>query len=143
MSEEYGIIEVCKKKLGSELIGFEDFIEKIIRIRTNASYPPFNIEIIDSGFKIVIAVAGFNESEIKIKLEGMQLCIFGNKSENENKSYLYKGIATRSFQKSFLLAEGMKINSVNLLNGLLEIIVLKPLVNSRTIEIPLDYKAAE
>lgn len=141
MSDNTEITETICKKLGSELIGFEYLIDQIIKIRTNATYPPFNIEITENGFKITIAVAGFSQNELKISLEHMQLCISGIKPTYEDqKSFIYKGIASRSFQKSFLLAEGMFIESVDLENGLLEIIIKKPHLTTQSIEFPIGYK---
>jgi HSP20 family molecular chaperone IbpA len=136
--DETDLLSICKQKLGSELLGFEDFIERIIRIRTNANYPPFNIVKIDEEhLAIVVAVAGFFPQELSIQLDGMQLNIKGTKEREDQSDYLYKGIASRSFQKSFLLGEGMIVKDAKFHAGLLEIILFKPLQSFKSIQIPI------
>ncbi len=142
-SQRFEITEAMYKKLGSELIGFEYLIDQIIKVRTNASYPPFNIEMINNDFKITIAVAGFTAEELDITLDHMNLSIKGAKQLNHdqnNSSFIHRGIATRSFQKSFLLAEGMIVSAVDLSNGLLEIIIKKPAIVVESIPIPIGYR---
>ena len=93
------------------LLGFEQFertIDRISKLSTD-SYPPYNIEQISSSLlRITVAVAGFDKKDLEINLEGNQLQIKGFKNEdNEDKIYLHRGIATRQFQRNFVLAEGM------------------------------------
>ena len=94
------------------------------------SYPPYNIEQIDEqNMRISVAVAGFSEEDLAVTCENNQLTISGKievKEEKEEKNYIHKGIATRQFKRSFVLAEGMKIKEASLENGLLHIDLEKP-----------------
>lgn len=93
------------------------------------SYPPYNIEMIDDEYyRISIAVAGFNQNELAITIEDRILTIEGAKNEEDNTtSWLYRGIATRSFKRQFMLADMVEVNEVDLLDGML-IINLKHII---------------
>ena len=123
------------------LLGFDQFERTIDRISklSSDSYPPYNIEqISDNILRITIAVAGFKKQELKINLEGNQLVVRGNKSESDNeKIYIHRGIATRQFQRNFILAEGIEVDEASIENGLLNIDLIQPMPQeeSKTIEI--------
>ncbi len=88
------------------------------------SYPPYNIEKIDEdNYRITMAVAGFAENELDVTVQDNQLVITGGKTEaeDEGRNYLYRGIAERSFERRFNLAEHIKIVGANLVNGLLHV----------------------
>jgi len=133
-------LDILKKNAVQSLLGFEDLFNRLITMRSPVNYPLYNIEKFNENeWCIVIAVAGFKESDLDVSLDGMQLMISGTKSENdENVEYLYKGIANRSFQRSFLLAHGIKIDRVLLLNGLLKIFLTKQRNKSQIIKIPIN-----
>ena len=86
-------------------------------------YPPYNIEAMDDNhYAITLAVAGFNQDELDIQVEGGILTVHGKKNEDtQNRNYLYQGIAARSFERKFNLAEHVEITGANLRNGLLTI----------------------
>ena len=107
------------------MLGFEQ-LEKLLE-RTeksgNEGYPPFNIEqTSDRSFRISLAVAGFSEVDLSITLENRQLVIKGKKlQEADTKTFLHRGIATRQFQRSFVLADGVEVGEAFMENGLLHI----------------------
>lgn len=107
------------------MLGFEQ-LEKLLK-RTekssNEGYPPFNIEqTSDRSFRISLAVAGFSEAELSITLENRQLVIQGKKhQETVTKNFLHRGIATRQFQRSFVLADGIEVGEAFMEIGLLQI----------------------
>ena len=107
------------------MLGFEQ-LEKLLE-RTeksgNEGYPPFNIEqTSDRSFRISLAVAGFSEVDLSITLENRQLVIKGKKlQETDTKTFLHRGIATRQFQRSFVLADGVEVGEAFMENGLLHI----------------------
>lgn len=114
------------------LLGFEEMeqlIEKITK-SSNDGYPPYNIEKIvtenEIVLKIVLAVAGFLEEELMVEIESNQLVIRGKQKSDDGKEYLHRGIAARQFQKSFVLAEGIKVEEAELKNGLLSISLRRP-----------------
>ena len=125
------------------LLGFEH-LEKLLE-RTSKSagdaYPPYNIE--ETGvdrLRITLAVAGFEAEELAVTIEDNQLIIRGRQSETSDRTFLHKGIATRQFQRAFVLAEGIEVAGAELTNGLLAIELARPRADSevRTIEIRAD-----
>ena len=114
-------------------IGFDRVADMLSTAARNESggYPPYNIESLDEDhYRISMAVAGFSESELDIVVENDKLTISGSKSTSEqdaNRQYLYRGIATRSFEKKFNLAEYVEVTNANLVNGLLTIKLNKEL----------------
>lgn len=123
------------------LLGFDQFERTIDRISklSSDSYPPYNIEqLSDNILRIIIAVAGFEKKELKISLEGNQLLIRGSRAEpDNNKIYIHRGIATRQFQRNFILADGIIVEGASIENGLLNIDLVQPISKekSRNIEI--------
>lgn len=94
-------------------------------------YPPYNIERLSDedgseAFLISIAVAGFTEDDLEITLEDNQLLIRGRQSDEPGREFLHRGIAARQFQRSFLLADGMKVEGADLKDGLLNINIVRP-----------------
>jgi len=109
-------------------IGFDrlfDLLEASARQAGSENYPPFNLErVADDRYRITIAVAGFKSDEIDITAQQNLLLVAGKKgSENENHqgSYLHLGIANRSFERRFELADFVRVESANLADGLLTI----------------------
>ncbi len=107
------------------LLGFEHLERILDHVSKSAGegYPPYNIEQIgDQGLRITIAVAGFAMEDLAVTLEDNQLVIRGRKSEDEaGRVYLHRGIASRQFHRSFVLAEGIEVGGASLDNGLLRI----------------------
>ena len=129
------------------LLGFEQFertIDRISKLSTE-TYPPYNIEQISSNLlRITIAVAGFEKEDLEINLEGNQLQIKGFKKEdNDERIFLHRGIATRQFQRNFVLAEGIEVEGASMENGLLSVDLSQPINSeeSKKIEIKDSSKS--
>lgn len=86
-------------------------------------YPPYNIRALDENqYQITMAVAGFSGEELDITTEQNVLKIAGNREEtDEDGNFLHRGIATRSFERRFNLADYVKVTGATLENGLLHI----------------------
>ena len=88
------------------------------------TYPPYNIERVgEDEYLISVAIAGFNADDVDIEVKGNDLTITGKKNENPEgkKEFLHQGIAGRSFQKTFQLADHVQVSSAELNEGLLQI----------------------
>jgi len=115
------------------LLGF-DAMEKTLERISKASdgYPPYNIERIAAGddaperLRITLAVAGFSEEELDVSTEENQLLIRGRQLDLSERDYLYRGIAARQFQRTFVLADGMQVLGASLKNGLLSVDLIRP-----------------
>jgi HSP20 family molecular chaperone IbpA len=105
------------------LLGFEH-IERLLERNMKAeSYPPYNIEhTSEERLKITLAVAGFAADDLNVTVEENQLVVRGRLNGNgEDKTFLHRGIATRQFQRSFVLADGIDVLGAELDHGLLTI----------------------
>nr|WP_313286562.1 Hsp20 family protein [Stutzerimonas kunmingensis] len=103
---------------------FNDLFESALRNDTGSSYPPYNIEKHgDDQYRIVVAAAGFEESDLDLQVERSVLTISGGRreSETENVTYLHQGIAQRAFKLSFRLADHIEVQGAALNSGLLNI----------------------
>ena len=115
------------------LLGFDHIERALDKVsKTAEGYPPYNIErIAASGadpekLRITLAVAGFSQDQIDVTVEKNQLTIRGRQHEDKPRDYLHRGIASRQFQRSFLLAEGMQVLGAELSQGLLMIDLVRP-----------------
>lgn len=122
------------------LLGFDQFERTLERIAKAPAegYPPYNIERTgEDELRITLAVAGFTLDDLEILLEDNQLTVSGQQVEEDQRVYLHRGIATRQFKRSFVIAEGVEVTAAVLDNGLLHIDLRqpKPQRNARNIEI--------
>ena len=107
------------------LLGF-DQLERLVE-RTaksgNEGYPPYNIEQRgETAYRITLAVAGFAEDDLSITVEDRQLVIRGKQGDTgQDRVFLHRGIATRQFQRSFVLADGVDVAGAEMENGLLHV----------------------
>lgn len=105
-------------------IGFDRILKQLEDVFTEsrkATYPPYNIRSLgDNKYVIQVAVAGFKESELTVTVEDNTLTVAGGKAEEEE-SYLYKGIATREFKRTFTLEDSVEVTGAKVENGILSI----------------------
>ena len=106
-------------------IGFdhlEDIFDSMVRLNSYSNnYPPYNIRSNGKDqYSIELAVAGFDDKELSINLENGQITIEGNKDNSEG-NFMHQGIATRSFKRTFQLAEYVEVIGAGLNNGLLTV----------------------
>jgi HSP20 family molecular chaperone IbpA len=76
--------------------------------------------------RIVLAVAGFGSEDLEVEVVNNQLVIRGQQAEERERTYLHRGIATRRFQRSFVLGDGLEVVGADLSNGLLSIDLARP-----------------
>lgn len=107
-------------------IGFDrlaQMFDNALRSDSQPSYPPYNIELVaEDKYRITMAVAGFERSELEIETEHDTLKVVGRKQKDDSKrTYLHRGIAARDFEQRFQLADHVKAVGARLENGLLNI----------------------
>ncbi len=114
------------------LLGFDAMEKTLERIaKGNDGYPPYNIERLrpdgePERLRITLAVAGFSDEELDVTTEENQLVIRGRQIDGGERDYLYRGIAARQFQRTFVLADGMRVQGAELKNGLLSVDLVRP-----------------
>lgn len=117
--------------------------------KAGVGFPPYDIETTgEDRYAITLAVAGFDDSELDIQVEHGVLSVRGKKvDEDADRSYLYRGIANRSFERKFNLADYIEVQGAELKNGLLTVSLVKEIpeaMKPRTITIkPAKIKPAK
>lgn len=111
------------------LLGFDHLERMVEKAAKNAAggYPPYNIEQIgETGIRITLAVAGFTMEQLQVSLEDRHLVIRGRQDEDDSaRIFVHRGIATRQFQRVFLLSDDIEIKGAHLDNGLLHIDLMR------------------
>lgn len=125
------------------LLGFDHTRALIDRAAKAAaeSYPPYNVEQRgEAGVRISLAVAGFSPEELNITLEGRQLTIAGKREEagKGEQAFLHRGIASRGFIRSFVLADGLEVSEARLEHGLLHVDMFRPEQDRQVRRIPIS-----
>jgi molecular chaperone IbpA len=125
-------------------VGFDrmmNLLDAQTRLDNGDGYPPYNIEKTgDDDYRITMAVAGFGEDDLDVTVKENSLTIGGKKADagkNEVK-YLYRGIATRGFERRFELADHIKVTGARLENGILSLDLVREVpeaMKPRSIEI--------
>ncbi len=108
-------------------VGFDGLftmLDKLTSLEQTPSYPPYNIERTgENAYRITVAVAGFAENDLTIEVKENTLSIRGGKTapEGEKAETLYQGIASRSFERRFQLADHVLVTGAALEHGLLHV----------------------
>jgi molecular chaperone IbpA len=118
-------------------VGFDrldDLFETAFRGTQETSYPPYNIvKTGQDAYRITLAVAGFGEDELELVVKENLLTVRGKGADGnggEQVTYLHRGIAQRAFEHRFQLADHVKVTGANLVNGLLDIELVRELPES-------------
>ncbi|MGY8706096.1 Hsp20 family protein [Bradyrhizobium sp. 18BD] len=106
-------------------VGFDrliDLIEDSVRWTGGDNYPPYNIErVAEDHYQIALALAGFTADEVTITAEQNLLTVEGRKSEKGSHQYLYHGISSRPFRRTFNLADYVQVKGASFENGMLKV----------------------
>ncbi|MBB06123.1 Hsp20 family protein [Pseudooceanicola sp.] len=136
-------------------VGYDQLADMMDRVLSadvaQPTYPPYNIEKLDQdSYRITIAVAGFSDEELAIEVKEHALIVSAKKGEEDQRSYLHRGIATRAFERRFQLADHVKVTGATHADGMLHIDLVREVpeaLKPRRIEIAkgtsIDAKALE
>lgn len=111
------------------LLGFDQLEDALNQIAKhgNDGYPPYNVEEVGADrIRITLAVAGFGRDDLSVQLDRNQLTIEGKQTQADEGVFLHRGIASRQFRRSFMLAEGIEVVDANLEHGLLHVDLQRP-----------------
>ena len=112
------------RELNRFAVGVEPTLRRLDQVRTyaNSGYPPYDLEqLTDTTYRLSMAVAGFSADDLEILVQDGVLIIAGNPSNQDDRNYLYKGIAGRSFKRHFYLDAWVEVIGSNLKNGVLTV----------------------
>jgi molecular chaperone IbpA len=107
-------------------VGFDrlfDLLGSVSGFEGDPAYPPYNIERLgETEYRITMAVAGFGQDELKIDVKEQNLTVRGEKKpEDKGRQFLHRGIAARTFERRFQLADHVEVKGADLKDGLLHI----------------------
>ena len=132
-------------------VGFDrlfTMLDSLAQPDQSQTYPPYNIERTgDNSYRITMAVAGFGEDDLSIEAREHVLTVKGEKADGKDNGegeFLYRGIAKRTFERRFQLAEYVEVNGAKLENGLLHVDLVREIpeaMKPRRIEITADKSA--
>ena len=125
-------------------VGFDQIADMMDRVFANdvsqSSYPPYNIEKTDeNAYRISIAVAGFAADDLNVEVRDGAVIVSAKKAdEDDSRTYLHRGIATRAFERKFTLADHVRVDGASHLDGMLHIDLVREIpeaLKPRRIEI--------
>ncbi len=113
-------------------VGFDRLFQLLDSVANgdgDPGYPPYDIEKLgDNQYRIVMAVAGFTKDEISIDVKENTLTVRAQKAaDDKDKQYLHRGIAKRSFERRFQLADHVEVTGADLVDGMLSIDIVREL----------------
>ena len=113
-------------KISRNSIGMDDYLNRFFSDTRTENYPPYNIvQVNNVETRLEVALAGFKKKEVKVYTEFGKLIVEGNKEEKEDKDLVYKGLAQRSFQRSWGISDDTEVQKVEFEDGLLTVTVGK------------------
>jgi len=127
-------------------VGFDQVADMMDRVFTNdvskQTYPPYNIEKTDEdAWRITIAVAGFSDADLSVEVRENSLIVTARKAQEEERTYLHRGIATRAFERRFHLADHVRVSGAAHTDGMLHIDLMREVpeaLKPRQIQIATD-----
>ena len=108
-------------KITKNSIGLDEYFDRVLN-NSVTNYPPYNlIQVNNVESLLEIALAGFKKEEVNVFTEYGKLYVTGHKSESEDKTFIHKGLAQRSFQRAWTLSDDTEVREVTFEDGLLVI----------------------
>ena len=120
------ILDLNNRLYQTSYVGFDRLFDEFFRLQSSTknvpNYPPYNLVKDGDSYTIEMAMAGLTDKDVDVVLEDRTLTISYEKSEEDNdKGVIHKGLAHRSFKRSFNLADDIEVQKAQLKNGLLSI----------------------
>ena len=106
-------------RLQKNTIGMDDYFDRVFGVEAQ-SYPPYNlVKVNEDESQLEMALAGFTDQEVKVYTEKGNLVVVGQKANSDGREYVHRGLATRSFTRSWSISEDTEVSGVTFENGLL------------------------
>ena len=115
-------------RINRNSIGMDEYFERLFNLHeTTKNYPPFNLVQVSSvESRLEIALAGFTKAEVNVYTQDGKLFVEGQKEDKETETnYVHKGLAQRSFTRSWTLSDDTEVRSVTFENGLLSVVLVR------------------
>ena len=120
------ILDLNNRLYQTSYVGFDRLFDEFFRLQSSTknvpNYPPYNLVKDGDSYTIEMAMAGLTDKDVDVVLEDRTLTISYEKSEEDiDEGVIHKGLAQRSFKRSFNLADDIEVQKAQLKNGLLSI----------------------
>ena len=118
-------------------VGFDrlfSMLDQLVSVDSAPTYPPYNIERTgENAYRISVAVAGFTDQDLQIEVKENALTVRGERKQTEERKtdVLYQGIAARTFERRFQLADGVQVTGAALENGLLHVDLVREIPEAK------------
>ena len=124
-------INQLMERLQRNTIGMDNYFDRIFSYEAQ-SYPPYNlVQISEDESRLELALAGFTNDEVKVYTERGNLVVEGSKEKTDGREYIHRGLAQRSFTRSWTVSEDTEVTDVTFENGLLSVTLSRIIPESR------------
>ena len=124
-------INQLMERLQRNTIGMDTYFDRIFSYEAQ-NYPPYNlVQVSEDESRLELALAGFSQDEVKVYTEKGYLVIEGQKESSDGREYIHRGLATRSFTRSWSISEDTEVSDVNFENGLLVVTLARVIPENR------------
>ena len=94
-------------------IGMDDYFDRLFRTQEQTNYPPYNlIQVSETEVVLELALAGFKKEEVNVYTQEGKIYVEGKRGETEEKTYVHRGVAARSFTRAWTLSDETEVRSV-------------------------------
>ena len=105
-------------------IGLEDWMRRLDNAfeAGDVNYPPYNlVKETDTRYRLELAIAGFSKDDVEVTTESNKLTVEGKQKDADTSEYVYRGLASRDFTRTWTLSDDVEVNEVDFTNGLLTV----------------------
>jgi molecular chaperone IbpA len=121
-----GDIDSFLKDIDRYSIGLDRMFNHLGSLNQDVNYPPYNLVKLDENtFSLELALAGFKEDEVKVYTEQSQLVVEAAKADADKREYVHRGLAARSFTRTWTLSEDVEVKEVKFEHGVLSVSLVR------------------
>lgn len=124
-------INQLMERLQKNTIGMDDYFDRVFGVEAQ-SYPPYNlVQVNEDESQLEMALAGFTDQEVKVYTEKGNLVVEGKKAQADDREYVHRGMAQRSFTRTWSISEDTEVSGVTFDNGLLVVTLTRVVPEAR------------
>ena len=124
-------INQLMERLQKNTIGMDDYFDRVFGVEAQ-SYPPYNlVQVNEDESQLEMALAGFTDQEVKVYTEKGNLVVEGKKAKADDREYVHRGMAQRSFTRTWSISEDTEVSGVTFENGLLVVTMTRVVPEAR------------
>ena len=110
------------ERISRNSIGLDNYFDQFFNLSTTSNYPPYNLVHVNNvESRLEVALAGFKKKEINVFTEYGKLFVKGERNDKSDEDYVHKGLAQRSFERSWAISDDVEVKEVEFEDGLLTI----------------------